>query len=86
MKSMFKPDEWNKYQIMCRGPYVKVILNGEVIQDLNLDEQTQPLHRDSPEKSSPPLKDRPRRGHIGFQELSKNGHVQIRNVTLRVLD
>jgi hypothetical protein len=86
MKSVFKPDDWNKYQITCRGPHVKVILNGEVIQDLNLDEQTKPLHRDSPEKASPPLKDRPRRGHIGFQELSQKGHVQIRNVTLRVLD
>jgi hypothetical protein len=85
-KSVFKPEDWNTYQITCRGPRVKVVLNGEVIQDFNLDEQTRPLHRDSPKLSAPPLKDRPRRGHIGFQDLGKDGRVQIRTVTLRVLD
>lgn len=85
-KDAFKPEAWNKYQITCRGPHVKVILNGELIQDFNLDEQTRELHRDSPEKSSPPLKDRPRKGHIGFQDLGRDGRTQIRNVTLRVLD
>jgi hypothetical protein len=32
------------------------------------------------------LKDRPRRGHIGFQELSRGGaHVMIKNVLLTEL-
>jgi len=65
---------------------VRVILNGEQIQDVNLDELTKPLHRDVKEKITPPLKDRPRRGHIGFQDLAKDARVQIRNVSLRVLD
>lgn len=85
-KSVFKPEEWNQYQITCQGPHVKVVLNGETIQDFNLDEQTKVLHRDDPKKESLPLKERPRKGHIGFQELSRGGHVQIRNVTLQVLD
>ena len=85
-KTVFKPEDWNKYEITCQGPHVKVLLNGETIQDFNLDEQTKVLHRDNPNVTSLPLKDRPRKGHIGFQELSKSGHVQIRNVTLRVLD
>ena len=72
-KLVFKPEDWNTYQIACRGPHIKVILNGELIQDFNLDEQTQPLHRDDPKVSSPPLKDRPRRGHIGFQDLCRDG-------------
>src|SRR5581483_3229095 len=75
-KDAFKPEEWNKYQITCRGPHVKVVLNGELIQDVNLDEQTKPLHRDSPEKPAPPLKDRPRKGHIGFQDLGRDGRTQ----------
>ena len=83
---VFKPEDWNHYEITCQGPHVKVVLNGQTVQDFNLDEQTKVLHRDSPEKTSLPLKDRPPKGHIGFQELSKAGHVQIRNVTLRVLD
>lgn len=85
-KQVFKPEDWNKYEVTCKGPHVMVVLNGQTIQDFNLDEQDKPLHRDSPEKSAPPLKDRPRKGHIGFQELSKEGHVQIRNVTLIVFD
>jgi len=36
---------------------------------------------------APPVKDRPRKGHIGFQELSRGGdHVQIRNARIRALD
>lgn len=85
-KQAFKPNAWNTYHISCIGPHVKVVLNGQIIQDFNLDDQTKPLHRDSPEKSAPPLKDRPRKGHIGFQDLSRDGRVQIRNVTLRDLD
>ncbi len=82
----FKPEDWNTYQITCQGPHIKVVLNGQVIQDANLDEQTTPLHRDDPKKITPALRDRPRRGHIGFQELSRGeGHVQIRNARLKVL-
>ncbi len=36
---------------------------------------------------APAIKDRPRRGHIGFQHLSRNNEpVMIRNVKLKVLD
>lgn len=85
-KAMFKPDAWNRYEITCRGPFIKVVLNGEVVQEFNLDEQTAVLHRDSPQLTAPPLKDRPRKGHIGFQELCRDGgHTFIRNVKLRPL-
>jgi hypothetical protein len=86
-KDVFKAEDWNKYKITCQGPRVKVVLNGEVIQDFNLDEETKTLRRDAADKTAPPLKERPRKGHIGFQDLSRDGgHAQIRNVTLRVLD
>lgn len=82
----YKPTEWNKYQITCRGPSVKVVLNGETILDVNLDEQKSPAKRHDG-TDAPPLKDRPRRGHIGFQELSRGGgHVEIRNAQIKVLD
>lgn len=86
LKQVYKPTEWNKYEIACRGPEIKVVLNGELILDVNLDQETlRPLRHDG--TPAPPLKDRPRRGHLGFQELSRDGsHVQIRNVRLKVLD
>ena len=82
----YKPTEWNKYRITCRGPSVKVVLNGEPILDVNLDEQMKPTKRHDG-TDAPPLKERPRRGHIGFQELSRGGgHVEIRNARIKVLE
>jgi len=83
---VFKPTEWNKYEIACQGPLIKVVLNGEHILDVDLEEQSRkPKRHDGTETS--PLKDRPRRGHIGFQELSRGGgHVQIRNARIKELD
>ena len=83
---LFKPVEWNKYQITCLGPRITVVLNGERILDVNLDEQTNIVKRHDG-TDAPPLKDRPRKGHIGFQELSRGGgHVEIRNARIKVLD
>jgi hypothetical protein len=82
----YKPTEWNRYEVACMGPEIKVVLNGTLILDLNLDDQAaRPKRHDG--KEAPPLKSRPRRGHIGFQELSRdNSHVQIRNARIKVLD
>src|SRR6185295_13846242 len=83
---VFKPVEWNKYQITCLGPKVSVVLNGEQILDVNLDQQTSVVKRHDG-TDAPALKDRPRKGHIGFQELSRGGgHVEIRNARIKVLD
>lgn len=78
--------EWNQYRIECRGSMVKVILNGESILDVNLDEQQASVQRHDA-TGALPLRDRPRRGHIGFQELSRDGsHVAIRHVRILSLD
>ena len=80
-KQLYRAGEWNSYRIWMRGARVYVQLNGETIQNLDLDNHTAELERGAP------LKERPRRGHIGFQELSRGeGHVQYRNIRLKVLD
>ena len=85
-KQVYKPTAWNKYQITLKGDHLKVILNDELIQDLNLSEQNQEVKRHNG-MPAPLVKDRPRKGHIGFQELSREGpHVQIRNARIKVLD
>lgn len=85
-RQVYKPTQWNTYQITCQGPLVKVVLNGEPILDVNLDEQTTTVKRHDG-TDAPPLRDRPRRGHIGFQELSRGGSsVEIRNARIKVLD
>lgn len=85
-KQVYKPTEWNHYTITCKGNLVKVVLNGETILDVNLDEQKTPTKRHDNTDVSP-LKDRPRKGHLGFQELSRGGgHVMIRNAKIKVMD
>lgn len=85
-QQVYRPTEWNRYRISCRGARVEVILNGEPILDVNLDQQTATVKRHDGTDARP-LRDRPRRGHLGFQELSRDGsHVQIRNARLRVID
>ena len=83
-RQVYRPTEWNRYQITLKGERLKVVLNGETIQDIHLGEQSQTVKRHNG-SDAPPIKNRPRRGHIGFQELSRGGdHVQIRNARIRV--
>jgi hypothetical protein len=85
-KQVYKPEQWNTYHVELRGSHITVILNGEKIQDTDLSSYDQPVKRHDGTMASP-LKDRPRKGHIGFQELSRGGdHVMIRNARIKVLD
>jgi hypothetical protein len=70
-KNMAKPaGEWNRYTITCVGSHLTVVLNGEPIIDIQLDEGA--------------MKDRPLEGHIGFQDEAKR--VWYRNVKIKVLE
>ncbi len=69
-KNMAKPaGEWNRYTITCQGSHLTVVLNGEQIIDIQLDEGA--------------MKDRPLEGHIGFQDEAKR--VWYRNVKIKEL-
>ena len=83
---VYKPTQWNSVEVRLMGPCLRVTLNGQLIHELNLDEQSQVVKRHNG-SSAPPVKSRPRRGHIGFQELSRgNSQVQIRNARIKLLD
>ena len=67
---MVKPaGEWNEYIISLNGNQLKVSLNGEQIQDLDI--------------SKTGLKDRPAKGHISFQDEAKR--IWYRNVRIKEL-
>jgi hypothetical protein len=77
---VYRPGEWNRYEITCRGAQVRVVLNGQLLHDVNLEGETQALERGTP------LAQRPRKGRIGFQELSRGGgHVLVRGARIREL-
>jgi hypothetical protein len=93
-KQVYKPTEWNSYHIELRGSHILVILNGEKIQDTDLSAYSEPVKRHDNTLATG-LKDRPRRGHIGFQDLSRSekegeqrpgDHAMIRNARIKVLE
>ncbi len=84
-EQVYKPEEWNRMRVELRGSKAHVTLNGKVVQDIDLASFAEPVKRHDG-TDAPPLKDRPRRGHIGFQELSRDdGHVMIRHARIKVL-
>jgi hypothetical protein len=84
-KQVYKPTEWNSVRIELRDDHLKATINGEVLQDVDLSnfDQTVKRHDGS---DAPPIKDRPRAGHIGFQHLSRNNEpVMIRGARIKEL-
>ena len=71
------PGEWNSYEIHCVGPMVKVILNGEVVNEVNVDEYT------TAKGDYKPLAERPRKGFVGMQ--SHDTRVDFRNFSIKDL-
>lgn len=77
--------EWNTLAISAQGPKVRVTLNGQVVQDVNLDDWTSAGKNPdgTPNKYKTAIKDFPRSGRIGFQD---HGHdVWYRNIRVRTL-
>jgi hypothetical protein len=83
-KQIYKPTEWNAFRVELKGPQLKITLNGEQIQDADLSKHTKTAKRHDDTDASA-LKDRPRKGHIGFQHLSRdNSPVLIRKARIKV--
>jgi hypothetical protein len=82
---LYKPTDWNSYEITCKGPTVEVILNGQQVLDVNIKEIDKTPKRHNGQDAVP-MNQRPLKGHIGFQELSRGGgHVEIRNAHIKEL-
>ena len=80
-----KTGEWNHYTITCKANKIYVVLNGEQIIDMDLDEWTEP-HKNpdgSKNKFRTAFKDMPRKGHIGLQD--HGDPVWFRNVKIKPL-
>ena len=85
-EQVYKPETWNRYEISLHGTRLFVRLNSIPIQDVDLAGQTNVVQRHDG-RDVPPLRDRPKRGHLGFQELSRDdGHVEIRQAQIRVVN
>jgi hypothetical protein len=84
-KQVYKPTEWNRCRIELQGDKLKATINGELVQDVDLSTFDQKVKRHDGTDAAP-IKERPKKGRIGFQHLSRNNEpVEIRNVRLQEL-
>ncbi len=74
------PNEWNSYEITCLGPHVKIVLNGQVVTDADVDQYTKGAGKHKA------LADRPKIGHIGLQSHDAPlPRVDFRNIEIKDL-
>jgi hypothetical protein len=84
-RQVYKPTEWNSFRIELKGERLKAMVNGELVQDVDLRKFDRPVKRHDG-TDAPPVKDRPRKGHIGFQHLSRNNEpIQIKSARIKEL-
>lgn len=85
-KQVYRPLEWNRVRVELRDQQLKVTINDEVVQDVKLSDFDLPVKRHDG-SDAPAIRDRPRKGHIGFQHLSRNNEpVMIRGARIRELE
>ena len=85
-KNAMKPaGEWNHIEITCDKNKIKVVLNGESIADMDLDQWAEAGKNPdgSKNKFTKALKDFPREGQLGFQDHGKPAW--FKNVKLKKL-
>lgn len=90
-KNAAKPvGEWNRYTITLKGSRLKVVFNGETVQDLDLNDWKEKGKNPdgTPNKFPKALKDYARKGPIGFQGLHGKAQAPVwyRNVKIKKLD
>jgi hypothetical protein len=64
-------NEWNRYEITCKGDLVTVVFNGEKVAEADMSREKE-------------LEKRPRKGFIGLQ--NHGSAVEYRNIEVKVLD
>src|SRR5262245_38691147 len=85
-KQVYKPEEWNSVRIELKGDTLKVTINGEQVIDTDLSKNDKKAKTHDKNKDAPALKDRPKKGHIGFQHLSRDDSaVLIRKAKIKEL-
>lgn len=81
-----KPGQWNRMTITAKANQIKVVMNGQQIINMDLNQWTEPGKNPDGTKNKykTAYKDMPRIGHIGFQDHGKP--VWFRNIKIKPLD
>ena len=84
-----KPGEWNRFTITCKGKNIKVALNGEVVNEMNMNLWTSatknPDGTEIPAWLSTPFNKLATKGYIGLQGKHAGAPIYFRNVKIKEL-
>jgi len=88
MKSVVKPPgEWNRMTVQCLGPAISVLLNGELVTDINMQDwksgQKNPDGSDIPGWLPRPLSEMATKGRIGLQGAHGGIPTHFRNLKIK---
>jgi len=85
-----KPGEWNRFTITCKGKKIKVALNGEIVNEMNMDLWTSatknPDGTEIPSWLSTPFNKLPTHGYIGLQGKHAGAPIYFRNVKIKEIE
>ncbi|MBP6825255.1 MAG: DUF1080 domain-containing protein [Saprospiraceae bacterium] len=89
-KTVKKPGEWNRYTISCIDREIWVVLNGELVNHMDMSRwlsgSRNPDGSDIPSWMPKPFAVLPLEGHIGLQGKHAGAPVWFRNVRIRPLN
>ncbi len=90
-KRMVKqPGEWNRYTITAIDEHIWVMLNGELVNTLDMSlftsAETNPDGSEIPAWLSKPLAELPTSGRIGFQGKHAGAPIWFRNIKIKVIE
>lgn len=90
-KSLVKqPGEWNRYTITCKDHMIEVVLNGELINTMDMRQFTSatenPDGSEVPPWLSKPVAELPTQGHIGLQGKHAGAPIYFRNLKIKEIE
>lgn len=84
-----KPGEWNHYTVTAQGRHIYIVLNGSLVNEMNMDEYTStkrnPNGSEVPAWLNKPVASLPSRGFIGLQGKHAGAPIYFRNINVRKL-
>ena len=89
-RTVKKPGQWNRMTVVCRGPMIDVILNGELITHMDMlrwkSAKQNPDGSPIPPWLSTPLAKLPTKGRIGLQGKHAGAPIYFRNMKVKELN
>ena len=84
-----KPGEWNRMTVTCQDQMIYVVLNGELVNEMDMSKwtsaKTNPDGSEIPPWLSKPKAELPTKGKIGFQGKHAGAPIYFRNMKIKEL-